>query len=190
MDNYGLLIIVAVAVIAIAVFAWWYSQRRRTEELQNRFGPEYDRAIDETGDRRRAEAELAGREKRIESFDIRDLSPPERANFGEEWSTVQAHFVDDPREAIAEADRLVARAMQARGYPVGDFEQRASDISVDHAHVVDNYRAAHGIAQRSDRGDASTEDLRQAIVHYRSLFADLLGTEELEHTEVRHERAT
>jgi hypothetical protein len=189
MDNLGIALVVVAAVLVIAAVAWWYSQRRRSERLQEQFGPEYDRAIDSTGDRRRAEAELTERKKRIEGFDIHPLTPPERASFTDEWTTVQAHFVDDPRAAIAEADRLVGRAMRARGYPVGDFEQRAADISVDHPAVVENYRGARGIAERSDRGDASTEDLRQAMVHYRSLFADLLGEPDVEHKEVRDDRA-
>lgn len=188
MDSYGLLILAAVAALVIGAFAWWYSQRRRTEVLQSEFGPEYDRAVDSTGDRRRAEAELAERKKRIEGFDLRELTPPERTTFADEWSEVQAHFVDDPRDAISAADRLVGRAMGARGYPVSDFDQQATDISVQHAGVVENYRAAHGIAQRSDRGEASTEDLRQAMVHYRSLFADLLGEPSVERKEVRGER--
>ena len=188
MDNPGIAIAIVAVVLVIAALAWWYSQRKRSERLQEQFGPEYGRAIASTGDRRRAEAELAERQKRIKAFDIHPLTPPERANFADEWSTVQAHFVDDPRAAIAEADRLVGRVMRARGYPVGDFEQRAADISVDHPAVVENYRGARAIAERSDRGDASTEDLRQAMVHYRSLFADLLGEHDDEHKEVRNER--
>ena len=175
MDNTALIVVAVVVIAVVLLAAWWISQRNRSKELHERFGPEYERAVDEVGDRRRAEAELAAREKRVKELSIRDLSPSERARFSQSWTEVQARFVDDPRAATIEADNLVGSVMEARGYPVGDFEQRASDISVEHPDLVQNYRAAHGLRQRSDRGDASTEDLRQALVHYRSLFAELLG---------------
>src|SRR5437867_4027594 len=175
MDNTGLIVLAVIVILAVAIAAWWISQRRRSEQLREHFGPEYERTVDEIGDRRRAESELASREKRMKELDIRDLSAGERARFAESWTDVQAHFVDDPRAATAEADTLVVQVMEARGYPMGDFEQRAQDISVEHPALVQNYRSARGIRQRSDRGDATTEDLRQAMVHYRSLFAELLG---------------
>ncbi|HEX9441995.1 MAG TPA: hypothetical protein VF909_20065 [Roseiflexaceae bacterium] len=177
--SVGVLVAI-VLVIAIGVVAWMWMQRRRTEELREKFGPEYERAVNELGDQRQAEAELAARQKRVMGFDIQPLAPAERERFIEAWRSTQARFVDEPAAAIAEADRLVAQAMQARGYPVGDFEQRAADISVDHPNVVENYRAARAIALRNERGEANTEDLRQAMVHYRALFEDLLETRERE----------
>ncbi len=172
------IVVVVVLLIAIGLAAWMLMQRRRSEELRERFGPEYTRAVEELGDERRAEAELAAREKRVEHFDIRPLIPQEHERFAQAWRSTQARFVDDPTAAIKEADRLVADLMRTRGYPTGDFEQRAADISVDHPAVVENYRAARNIAIANERGEASTEDLRKAMVHYRALFADLLETSE------------
>ncbi len=169
------LIIAAVVVVAILIgLALWYSSQRRSERLRERFGPEYQRTVAETGDTRRAEKELAARQERVARLEIRRLPPEERARFGQEWRNVQARFVDDPPGAVTEADALVGRVMQARGYPVGEFDQRAADVSVDHPTVVEHYRAAHDIALRQERGQASTEDLRQAMVDYRALFSDLL----------------
>jgi hypothetical protein len=167
-------------VVVLALLA--VSRRRRSEELREHFGPEYERAVDQYGDKQKAEAELAAREKRVRSLDIRPLAPDERDRFAAAWQRAQARFVDEPSKAIADADRLVKEVMQARGYPVGDFEQRAADISVDHPDVVTNYRAAREIADRNDGGKATTEDLRQAMVHYRSLFEELLETAEPETT--------
>jgi hypothetical protein len=183
--NTGLWIAVIVAVlVVVALFAWWSAQQRRAR-LRARFGPEYDRTVRDVGDARRAEPLLAERERRVQRFNIRPLTPEEQACFSDAWRAAQAHFVDDPAAATTQADALVADVMQRRGYPVGDFEQQAADLSVDHAAVVENYRAAHAIAQRNDEGNASTEDLRQAMVYYRSLFADLLAVREPEQTEVR-----
>jgi len=179
MDTTTGIIIVALIVV-IAVVAVLMMQRRRTENLRKQFGPEYDRAMSDLGDQRRAEAELAARQERVQKLDIRDLSAEDRERYVNAWHATQSRFVDEPAAAIAEADRLVADVMQARGYPVGDFEQRVADISVDHPHVVSNYRAAHAIALANERGEANTEDLRQAMVHYRSLFEDLLETKERE----------
>ena len=179
------LIAVVVGVLVLAIAVWMFMQKRRTDELRRRYGPEYDRLIREKGDRRRAEAILEQREKRVEQLAIRSLTADERARFAEAWRSDQARFVDDPSTAVAEADRLVADLMMARGYPVGDFEQRAADISVDHPKVVENYRIAHDIALREQRGEASTEDLRKAMVHYRALFDDLLADERPVSTEVR-----
>lgn len=184
MENQLVPILLILVVIAVGVAVWLYTQKRKTEALRGAFGPEYERAVQETGDRRKAEEALEERKERVEKLRIRALAADERERFAGRWRSAQAQFVDDPRGAIAEADRLVAEAMQARGYPVGDFEQRAADISVDHPGVVEHYRAAHAIAQKSDHDEAETEDLRQAMVHYRALFEDLLESSETE-TEAR-----
>jgi hypothetical protein len=150
-------------------------QRRRTTRLRARFGEaEYERAMTERGDRRHAEAQLAERTKRVESFRLRSLTPEDRLRFVNLWEQVQARFVDTPSGAVVEADQLLGDVMEARGYPVGDFEQRAADISVDHPDVTQNYRAAHTIALSQASGQASTEDLRRAMIHYRALFEDLV----------------
>jgi hypothetical protein len=176
MDNPWVVILVIALVIAVAVAIWMYLQKRRTEELRGRFGAEYDRAVESHADRSSAEAELKERQERVEHLSIRPLSAKERDQFAESWRATQAKFVDDPGGATKEADRLVREVMQARGYPVGDFEQRAADISVDHPQVVEHYRAAHKIALRNEEGQAETEELRQALVHYRALFDQLLET--------------
>jgi hypothetical protein len=177
-------IIVIALIVVIGVAVWLYSQQRKTKELRGSFGPEYERAVHETGDRGKAEAELEGRKERVEQLKIRALEPREREQFAERWKSAQAQFVDDPNGAIKDADRLVAEVMQVRGYPVGEFEQRAADVSVEHPTVVEHYRSAHAIAQQNEQGSAQTEDLRQAMVHYRALFEDLLETSEAA-TEVR-----
>jgi len=173
-------IILAIVVIVLVGAVAWIMMQRRTQELRKRFGPEYDRVISERGDARQAESELAARQKRVERLDIHPLELAERERFIEAWRATQSRFVDAPAEAIKDADRLVSEVMRARGYPVGDFEQRAADISVDHPIVLENYRAAREIALANERGEAGTEDLRQAIVHYRALFEDLLETHEKE----------
>jgi hypothetical protein len=170
------LIAFAVAVIlVVAVLAWLYARRRRTTiaQLRQRFGPEYDQAVRDHGSERRAEAQLADREKRVESFRVRDLDPTQRERFSGQWHSLQSRFVDHPKGAVTEADELVSSLMQTRGYPVADFNQRAADISVDHPQVVADYRSAHEIALRLEKGEASTEDLRRAMIHYRSLFEEL-----------------
>jgi hypothetical protein len=168
-------IVVAILVVAaIAAAAWQYTEKQRAARLRSRFGPEYDRVIQEHG-KRGAVAELERRQKRIEALEIRPLKTEERDAFADQWRVQQGRFVDDPRAAVAEADRLVAEVMRRRGYPMSDFEQRAADISVDHPRVVEHYRVAHDIALRHQRGEASTEDLRNAMVHYRALFEELLG---------------
>jgi len=171
------LIALAVAVIlVVAVLAWLFVRRRRTTtaELRQRFGPEYEQAVREHGSERRAEAQLADREKRVERLKLRDLDPTERERFSGQWHSLQSRFVDDPKGAVTEADELVSLLMQTRGYPVADFNQRAADVSVDHPRVVANYRSAHEIALRLGKGEASTEDLRTATIHYRSLFEELV----------------
>ena len=167
---------VLIALILIGAVAWYTITRRRSQQLRQRFGAEYDRTIHTEGNVRKAEAALEARAKRVEALHIRPLDPADATRFDAGWRAVQARFVDDPRGAVSEADRLVGEVMAARGYPVGDFEQRVADISVDHPDVVVNYRAAREIAVQHARGEASTEDLRQAMVHYRALFQDLLET--------------
>jgi hypothetical protein len=179
------LIIVIGAIIIIAGIAWLVMRQRNSAHLQERFGPEYDRTAQDLGDRRKAEAELREREKRVEKLHIRELDPADRDRFANSWNTVQAHFVDDPGSAIGEADRLVKDVMDLRGYPVSTFEQQAADISVDHPQVVNNYRAARDIVVRNEQRQATTEDLRQAMVHYRTLFAELLGSDARVRTEER-----
>lgn len=172
--NQVLIVIVVIAVIAVIAIALVTTRKRRSEKLRERFGPEYDRVVRKEGDPRKAEGVLEFREKRREKFNIRPLSAADRSSFGVRWNEVQSRFVDDPRGAVTVADSLVTELMQARGYPIGEFEQRAADLSVDYPVVVENYRAAHGIAMRHSAGQASTEDMRQAMVHYRTLFQELL----------------
>ena len=168
------LLIVAIAAVAFGLFM--YIQKERTKRLRAKFGPEYDRVVDSYGNRTKAEDDLVHRQKRVEKLHLRDLTAADADRFADAWRAEQARFVDSPRDAIANADRLVNELMKTRGYPMGDFEQRAADISVDHADVVEHYRAAHALAQKAERGSASTEDLRQAMVHYRTLFEDLIET--------------
>lgn len=168
-------IIVAFVVVIVGAIVAFYLQRRRTEKLRQHFGPEYDRAIAEGGNRRSAEARLEERTERVKKFHLRPLSVEDRARYTEQWDRVQAHFVDAPAGAVAEADQLLGDLMATCGYPMGDFEQRAADISVEHPIVTQNYRAAHEIAVRQARGQASTEDLRRAMIHYRALFEDLVS---------------
>ena len=173
----GNVIAVIVALVALAAVAlWWVGRQRRSAKLKNRFGPEYEREVARTGSVADAEAALAAREQRVSRLQIRPLSAGDADRFSRAWRAVQARFVDDPHGAVTDADRLVGDVMHARGYPVGDFEQQVADISVDHPDVVMNYRAARDIAAEHARGRASTEDLRQAMVHYRALFRDLLET--------------
>ena len=176
-------IVVAVAVIAAGGIAiWFFTRSRRTDKLRNQFGgAEYTRAVKEGGGRREAEAVLAQRAERVEALHIRPLAPGDRARFVESWGRVQARFVDGPGGAIADADQLLGDVMSTRGYPVSDFEQREADISVGHPLVLENYRAAHQSALRQTRGQASTEDLRQAMIHYRTLFEELVGEPEAAH---------
>lgn len=168
-------VLIAVAVVvAIAVVCWQAISRRRTERLRQQFGPEYQRTLRDADSRRDAEAELQSREERRQQLSIRALSPAARQRYLESWRNVQAQFVDDPRGAVATADTLIQSVMAERGYPVEDFDQRAADVSVDHPEVVANYREGHRLAQASADGGDSTEDLRQAMRHYRALFEELL----------------
>jgi FtsZ-interacting cell division protein ZipA len=170
-------ILAAVIVVLLVLLVWSMGQRRKSAELREKFGPEYSRTLEETGDRRKAEQELAAREKRVQSLDIHPLTAEQSNRFAQSWRDVQASFVDDPQGSVREADRLVTEVMNARGYPMGNFEQRAADISVDHPDIVENYRGAHDIALRSGQSKASTEDLRHALVYYRNLFNELLASE-------------
>lgn len=175
MSTTLLIILIAVVVIA-AIAAFAFMQKRRTTELRSRFGPEYERAVYDYGNRSHAEKALERRAERTEKYNIRALTPDEQQHFADEWRHTQAHFVDDPPLAIREADQLVCEVMRLRGYPMSDFDRRAEDLSVDHPGVVRSYRAAHDVATREKEGTASTEDLRQGLVHYRELFDDLLET--------------
>ena len=171
-----LIVLAAVIVLIIAVLAWLYVRKRRstTAGLRQKFGPEYERAVQKHGSERKAEAKLADRQERVEKLNIRDLDPMEYERFSKRWASVQSRFVDSPKGAVAEADDLVSSLMKTRGYPVSDFDQRAADISVDHPRVVENYRSAHEIALRVGKDAATTEDLRTAMIHYRSLFEELV----------------
>jgi hypothetical protein len=170
-----IVIIVVAALIVLAIVAAMAARRRRTSQLQEGFGPEYDRTVDNAGGRRQAERELQERRERRDALDIRELSPAARERHLESWKALQTRFVDDPGSSVRDADRLVRDVMRERGYPMDNFEQRASDVSVDHPHVVENYRAAHRVWAANERGEATTEDLRQSVVHYRALFDELLG---------------
>ena len=174
MDANTTLITAAAVGIFGALSGWFFWRRRRTAHLRERFGAEYDRAVHDAGSLNTAESALSAREKRVERLHIHPLGGADAVRFGEGWRTIQSKFVDDPGRAVTLADRLVAEVMRARGYPVGDFEQRVEDISVDHADLVINYRAARELSDRHALGQAATEDLRQAMVHYRALFRDLL----------------
>jgi hypothetical protein len=170
-----LVILLVVAALAIgAGAAFFFMRRRRSDDLRRSFGQEYGRTVEETGDRGKAERELEKRRERVEQLQIQPLPAGEADGYARGWRDVQKRFVDEPETAVAEADRMITDVMQRRGYPMAEFEQRAADLSVHHARVVDNYRAAQQLADRSRNGGASTEDLRQAMVHYRVLFEDLL----------------
>jgi gas vesicle protein len=171
-------VLIAVLVLAIVgVVAWLVTRNRRSARLREHFGPEYERTVGELGEQRSAEAELIAREKNRKKLDIVELSPQARDEHAATWQKVQAEFVDAPSEAVGRAERLVTRVMRERGYPIDDFDQRASDISVDHPDIVENYRSAHSIYRSQQDGQIETEAARQAFVHYRALFDRLLGSE-------------
>jgi len=167
-----ILIVVLLIVAAVAVFAITAGRRRR---LQNRFGPEYDRVVEEQDSRSAAERELRERERRHAELELRDLTPEARERYASGWSDVQARFVDDPTAAVGEADDLVTRLAAERGYPTENYEDQLATLSVEHARTLGHYRDAHAISVKHSRGEATTEELRMAMVHYRELFADLLG---------------
>jgi hypothetical protein len=166
------IIAIIVAVLAVAVVLLFYLRTQRSRRLRERFGPEYDRAVSEAGSLR-GEARLQEREKRVTKYNIRPLAPAARDGYLGRWRVVQSRFVDDPDDAVREADQLLGQVMAARGYPVADFEQQADDLSVNHPLVIEHYRAGHSIALRHAHGQASTEDLRQALIHYWALFNEL-----------------
>lgn len=171
MDAITLVVLIIVIVCAIAAI-WVVSQRSKVHKLRARYGPEYDRVAQQERDPRRIAKILQMREKRVAKYNIRTLTAAECADVARDWRAVQEHFVDDPHGAVEEADTLVHRTLQARGYPMADFDQQAEDLSVDHPHVVENYRLAHAIARR--RREASTEDLRRAMQHYRNLLENII----------------
>jgi len=168
------LLVIACVLAVLALVAWLRRGGNQSERLQQRFGPEYARAVEHLGSRDKAEAELLARERRVERLHIVALAPADATRYAQLWMLLQGRFVDSPRGALVDADRLVRELMLQRGYPMGDFERRAADISVDHPAVVDHYRAAHDIVLRDQRDATDTEDLRKALVHYRALFDELL----------------
>jgi hypothetical protein len=168
----------AVALGLVAIGAWLYIRRKQSHRLQGHFGPEYDRTVNELGGRTKGESELKAREKRVERLEILPLAPSEAARFTEAWRALQSRFVDNPKGVVVQAEQVVRELMEKRGYPMGDFERRAGDISVDHPDVVANYRSAQAIALREQKGMADTEELRKAVVHYRALFDELLEVRE------------
>jgi len=178
MDTWVWIVVgVVVAIVVLGVFAS-VLRTRRSRSLQDRFGREYDRTVDKAGGRREAEQELRKREQRHDELELRPLSADARERYLRQWQVTQGRFVDDPTGAVSEADNLVQQAMRDRGYPVDDFEQRAADISVEHPELVEKYRTANGIARASERGEASTEDLRHSVRHYRALFVELLEVDD------------
>lgn len=180
MDTTTLVMIIVAAVVLLLVGGFLgvvFARRQRTRRLRERFGPEYERTVDHLGDQDKAEEELQARVEHVESLDIKPLSQEQKERFAQEWRVTQEKFVDEPVVAIQEADRLVREVMREKGYPVDDFEQRAADISVDYPELVTNYRGMHTIASRSEQEDVSTEEMRQAMVHCRALFEELLGTQ-------------
>ncbi|KQU82315.1 hypothetical protein ASC78_17085 [Variovorax sp. Root318D1] len=180
-NTQTLLVLAVVVILVVVALAVFLAQRKRqSRQLQEHFGSEYGRVVTELGNRSKAEAELKRRQQRVEALRIVPLAPGEAARFSRTWNGLQAEFVDNPQGAVAKADELVRELMLKRGYPMGDFEHRAADISVDHPAVVSNYRAAQDIRARNLRGEADTEELRKAVVHYRALFDDLLEVREVE----------
>jgi hypothetical protein len=177
MDTWVWIVIAVVAVAVVLAVAWGALRTRRTRSLKDTFGREYDRTVEQAGGRGEAERELRERQKRHDELDLKPLSPEARERYANQWQVTQIRFVDDPKGAVAEADTLVQQVMRDRGYPVDDYDRRVADISVEHPDLVERYRTAHGIATASERNEASTEDLRHAVRHYRALFAELLEVE-------------
>jgi hypothetical protein len=171
------IVIAAAVVLIVALAAWGMLKRKKTKQLQGQFGPEYDRTIEAADSKQAAESELAARRERREQLEVRPLSSAASERYTAQWQIVQAQFVDSPGAAVASADQLIQSVMSDRGYPVEDFETRAADVSVDHPQVVENYRKGHQLAEKSSDGDGSTEDLRQAMRHYRALFDELVGSD-------------
>lgn len=185
MDQRSGMVFVGIAIALVAGLAMWlYIRQRHSKLLRERFGPEYDRVVSQEGDKRRAEGVLEFREKKRDSLKIRPLPESSRQDYSNRWNRVQSQFVDDPEGAVAQADQLINEIMQARGYPVGNFEELADVISVDHPVVVNNYRSAHAIAVGRSGGQTTTEGLRKAMVHYRSLFEELVRDTQVERKEL------
>jgi hypothetical protein len=178
MDTWVWIVIGVIVAIVVLGVVFGALRTRRSRSLQDQFGPEYDRTVDKAGGRREAERELAERQKRHDELELKPLSQDARERYLQQWQVTQGRFVDDPTGAVSEADDLVQRVMRDRGYPVDDFEQRAADISVEHPELVEKYRTANGIARASERGEASTEDLRHSVRHYRALFVELLEVDD------------
>jgi hypothetical protein len=193
MDSTSISIAVIGAIIVLVVgglLAVAFSRRQRTKQLQERFGPEYDRVVNDANDKSEAEKELKSRLEHVKALDIRPLSEQERTKFANEWRITQAKFVDEPLTALREAEALIRRVMEVKGYPVQDFDREAADISVDYPDLVPQYQGLHAIAIRKDANDISTEEMRQAIVDCRSLFEKLVGTEVNKESSVyEHEHA-
>jgi hypothetical protein len=175
--TYGIIAVVLVLVVIGVILGPIFARRKRSERLQEHFGPEYDHTVQAMGDEKKAQTELVERQKHVEALDIRPLSVTERERYLADWKAVQSKFVDEPGQAIVDAGRLIIEVMQVRAYPVSDFEQRAADISVNYPALVSNYRAAREIATKNEQHLATTEELRQAMIYYRSLFEELLETE-------------
>jgi hypothetical protein len=178
MPSWGWVLIAIGILVVLGLLAWSSYTTRRRKGLQDRFGPEYDRTVADAPTRREAEADLSEREKRRDELELRPLPADSRDHYASRWHNTQAKFVDAPEDAVSDADALIQEVMRERGYPVEDFDQRSADLSVDHPEVISNYRAAHGISVSNERGKASTEDLRTAMVHYRALFVELLEEHE------------
>jgi len=172
-----IIVVVLVVVILGIILGLVFSHRGNTKQLRNRFGTEYDHTVQAMGSEKKAQTELKERQKHVKTLDLRPLSPSERGRYLADWSAVQSKFVDEPGQAIVDADRLIMEVMQLRAYPVSDFEQRAADISINYPALVSNYRAAREIAIKNEHHQATTEELRQALIYYRSLFEELLKTE-------------
>jgi hypothetical protein len=187
MSTGATIVIVVAAVVVLGLVAWIGWNQLRRQQLRRRFGPEYDRAIEDGQDRKAVERELLERQKRHEELDIRPLDPAVRDRYTQQWNQIQAQFVDDPHAAVAEADRLMAVVMRERGYPTEGYEQQAADLSVRHAAAVGHYRTAHDLISRNGNGRVSTEELREAMVHYRAVFEDLVT--DVDERAERHEHA-
>ena len=178
MDTWVWIVIAAAVVLVLLAVVWSVTRSKRSRALQDTFGREYDRTVDNTGDRRAAERELRERQKQHDKLDLRPLSPESRDRYVRRWQSTQARFIDDPKGAVAEADQLVQDVMKERGYPTKEFDRRVADISVEHPDLAEKYRTADGVARASERGEASTEDMRHSVRHYRALFSELLETDD------------
>ena len=187
-DTQTWIILAAVVALALVAVGVWFYRKKQSHRLREHFGPEYDRTVNELNSRTKGESELKAREKRVERLDILPLAPPEAARFSEAWQALQGRFVDNPKGVVVQAEQLVRELMEKRGYPMGDFDRRAGDISVDHPDVVANYRSAQAIAVRDQQGSADTEELRKAVVHYRALFDELLEVRALKQEIIAEKR--